>query len=96
MIDRDVRRRLLAVLDIMRNANCELTVQDIIYQIKLKSPYAQVERRAIVADLKSLEQFGYVILRNRGHNTYYAKFNTDVFDIPEANEFERIPQRALF
>jgi Fe2+ or Zn2+ uptake regulation protein len=78
MIDRNVRIRLLQVLNILANAQKELSVSEIIFELKrIYSNWFQVERRAIYADLKALEQFGYVSLRTGAANKTYAKYADD-------------------
>ena len=95
MIDRNVRFRLLLVLEIMRQSGGKMSVQDIIDSIKMRDPWALVERRAILADLKVLEQFGYVILEMERHNKAYATYHAEIFSLPKVIQPKRISKRAL-
>jgi repressor of nif and glnA expression len=74
MIDRDVRRRLLSIMVILNKKQVEMTVKQIIFELKrMYSGQYQVERRAVYADLKALEDFGQVTIRIGAANTIYAK-----------------------
>ena len=95
MIDRNVRFRLLLVLEIMRQSSGKMSVQDIIDAIKMRDPWALVERRAVLADLKALEQFGYVTIEMERHNKAYATFHSEIPHIPEIVQPKRIQKRAL-
>lgn len=95
MIDRNVRFRLLLVLEIMRQSSVKMSVHDVIDSIKMRDPWAMVERRAVLADLKALEQFGYVIIEMERHNKAYASFHSEVPHIPEAIQPKRVPKRTL-
>lgn len=95
MIDRNVRFRLLLVLEIMRQSSDKMSVQDIIDSIKIRDPWALVERRAVLADLKALEQFGYVTIEMERHNKAYATFHSEIPHIPEIVQPKRVQKRAL-
>ena len=74
MIDRDIRRRLLSIMVILNRKQVEMTVKQIIFELKrMYSGQYQVERRAVYADLKALEDFGQVTIRTGAANTIYAK-----------------------
>lgn len=94
MIDRNVRFRLLLILDLMQRYDKWFSVQDIITLIrKTHDNWFQVERRAIYADWIALEKFGYVTIENRAHNKRYAKAN--IFYMDEVVQPERVQERAL-
>lgn len=94
MIDRNVRFRLLLILDLMQKYDKWFSVQDIITLIrKTHDNWFQVERRAIYADWKALEEFGYVTIENRAHNKRYAKAN--IFYMDETLQPERVQERTL-
>lgn len=95
MIDRNVRFRLLLVLEIMRQSNDKMSVQDIIDSIKMRDPWSMVERRAVLADLKALEQFGYVIIEMERHNKAYATFHSEIPHIPEIVQPKRLSKRTF-
>lgn len=94
MVDRNVRFRLLLILDLMQKYDKWFSVQDIITLIrKTHDNWFQVERRAIYADWKALEEFGYVTIENRAHNKRYAKAN--IFYMDEVIQPKPVPERTL-
>ena len=95
MIDRNVRFRLLLVLEIMRQSSDKMSVQDIIDSIKMRDPWALVERRVVFADLKALEQFGYVTIEMERHNKAYASFHSEIPHIQQIVQPKRIQKRTL-
>jgi predicted DNA-binding transcriptional regulator YafY len=83
MIDRDIRRRLLSIMVILNRKQVEMTVKQVIFELKIMySGQYQVERRAVYADLKALEDFGQVTIRTGAANTIYAK-STALRDMAE-------------
>lgn len=91
MLDRDVRMRLLHVIEIMRCSDGEMSVKDIIFNLqRYIDPWYLVERRAIYSDLKVLEFMGYVKLRSGRNNSLYASWNPDILHREKTLQPKRI------
>lgn len=76
MIDRNVRLRLLAVLEILKQAKQELTVKDILFQLNYRySVFVSVaDRRAIYRDIETMIEFGIGIQRiTKKNNQFYYR-----------------------
>lgn len=96
MIDRDIRRRLLTIIQILQIKNNWLDVKQIIYELKKRyTNWYEVERRSIYADLKALEDFGWIELRQGRNNTTYAKINSIDIDLRETVQPQQLQERTL-
>lgn len=76
MIDRNIRLRLLAVLEILKQAKQELSIKDILFQLDYRySLFVPVaDRRAIYRDIETMIEFGIGIQRiSKRHNQIYYR-----------------------
>ena len=95
LIDRDVRKRLLHVMDIIRLYDDWLTVNDIIFNLKRSDSDYPVERRAIYNDINALQDFGYILVKKGKSNVTFVKWSNTVYSA-KVIQPKRVSECTLF
>lgn len=96
LIDRDVRRRMLTAIEILKQKNDWLSVREIIIEFQKKYlSWYKIERRSIYADLKALEDFHWIELKQGRNNTTYAKISPVHVNLSETIQLKQLQERAF-